>query len=190
MNCNQAANKTLTVSAGMNLPRASNSRLITRGFGSYRLGGCSPKVCGSGALRPNRALVMPIQVFDRSLNVPSAVRQSRTSKSRGGTEFGGAVSVSNRLRQRKSTRNDNKFTTATGNGRRCQTRQRLTMRKTAAINSKKLATITLPFRQHSAGVLTKFCIGRNASGWRLAVVVLIRTEQLSRMTVRFDLGAA
>src|SRR5271165_5098900 len=45
--------KTLTVSAGMNLPRASNSRLITRGLGSYRLGGCSPKVCGRGALRPN-----------------------------------------------------------------------------------------------------------------------------------------
>src|ERR1700746_737081 len=97
MNCSQAANKTLTVSAGMNLPRASNSRLITRGFGSYRLGGCSPKVCGSGALRPNRALVMPIQVFDRSLNVPSAVRQWRTSKSGGGAGVGGAGSVSDKM---------------------------------------------------------------------------------------------
>jgi hypothetical protein len=109
------------------------------------LGGCSPKVCGSGALRPNRALVMPIQVFDRSLNVPSAVRQWRTSKSGGGAGVGGAVSVSNRLRQRKSTRNDNKFTTATGNGRRCQTRKRLTMRKTAAMSpSKKFAIIPPP----------------------------------------------
>src|SRR5208337_2172958 len=145
MNCSQAANKTLTVSAGMNLPSASNSRLITRGLGSYRLGGCSPKVCGRGALRPNLALVMPIQVFDRSLNVPSAVRQWRTSKSGGGAGLGGAVSVSNRLRQRKSTRSDNKFTTATGNGRRYHTSQRLITRKTAAISpSKKLATITPP----------------------------------------------
>src|SRR6202035_256380 len=86
---------------------------------------------------------MPIQVFDKSLNVPSTVRQWRMSKSPGGAGSGGAVSVSNRLRHRKSTRSDTRLTTAIGNGRRYQTRQRLIARKTAAITlSKKLATIT------------------------------------------------
>src|SRR5262249_61736240 len=121
MNCSQAANKTLTVSAGMNLPRASNSRLITRGFGSYRLGGRSPKVCGSGALRPNRALVMPIQVFDRSLNVPSAVRQWRASKTGGGAGGGGGVFGSNKMRPGKMTRERQQFTTGTGKGETVET---------------------------------------------------------------------
>jgi hypothetical protein len=80
------------------------------------------------------------------LNVPAAVRQRRMSKSLGGAGSGGAVSVLNRLRQRKSIRSANKLITASGNGKRYQTRQRLRARKTAAISpSRKLATITLPW---------------------------------------------
>jgi hypothetical protein len=118
----------LTVVAGTNSRRASNSRLIARGLGSYSLGGCSPYVCASGALRPKRVLAMPIQVFDRSLNVPSTVRHRRMSKSAGIGVLGGAVSVSNRLRHRKSMRSASRLITASGNGSRYQTRQRLMTR--------------------------------------------------------------
>src|SRR5215472_15522579 len=63
--------------------------------------------------------------FDKSLKAPSAVRKWRMSKLPGTGGSSGAVSVSNRLRHRKSTRSANRLITARGNGSRYHTRERL-----------------------------------------------------------------
>src|ERR1700732_3844838 len=86
----------------------------------------------SGALRPKRICAIPIQGFDRSLKLPSAVRQWRTSKSPGGTGSGGGVSSQKSLRRLRSLRTAAGFATESTKGSRCQPRRRFIIRKKAA----------------------------------------------------------
>src|SRR4051794_3105043 len=111
----QAAASTLRLTAGLNSSRVISSSETLRALGSCRSGGFSGLIRFGLMLRENADLFEPIPGSFRSFQVPSGSRA--VSASLGGSSIPFlriGTEVSNRLKSRRSSRSDSRFSAFSG----------------------------------------------------------------------------